>query len=163
MEVALGALQEMSVGELVRAWGAGAMINLFVPSLSSVPLISNIERPRFYEVSGKTPLEKVWNFLSHPANTAYLGWMIPAIALTVMFRGVQMWGLLCREGRCLIADGALLYLVVVGIYVLAVTGPVVGVKYRLPLEPLLIVLTAAGLHCLFRGARGWTALRFQTR
>jgi len=154
MEVALGALREMGFGELVQAWGAGVMVNLFVPSLSSVPLVSNIERPRFYEVSGKTSLEKVWNFLSHPGNTAYLAWMIPAIVVTIVVRGVQVWGLLCRDGRRLIVSGALLYLVVVGFYILAITGPVVGVKYRLPLEPILTVFAAAGALCVFRSMRG---------
>lgn len=154
MNVAQRALQEMSIGELTWAWGAGALINLTAPSLSSVPLISRMERPRFYEVSGRTPLEKVWNFLSRDGVSTYLAWMIPAIALTVAVRGVQVWGIFCRVGRRLIAGDALLYLLAVGLYILAITGPVVGVKYRLPLEPMLVVLAAAGLHSLFSGTRG---------
>ncbi len=154
MEVAQRALQEMSIGELTWAWGAGAMINLTAPSLSSVPLISRMERPRFYEASGRTPMEKVWNFLRRAGGSSYLAWMIPAIVLTLAVRGVQAWGIFCRAGRRLIAGDALLYLLAVGLYILAITGPVVGVKYRLPLEPMLVVLAAAGLHCLFSGARG---------
>lgn len=153
MEVAKLALQEMSIGEVTWAWSAGAMLNLFSPSLSAVPLVRNMERTRFYEVPGRTPVEKVWNFLSRSSSSSYLAWMIPAIVLTVVVRGVLVWGILCGAGRRLIAGDALLYLLAVGLYILAITGPVVGVKYRLPLEPMLILLTAAGLHYLFRRAR----------
>ena len=34
-------------------------------------------------------------------------------------------------------------------YVLAVTGPIASLKYRLPIEPVLAVLTGAGF-CLLR-------------
>jgi hypothetical protein len=153
MEVAQGALREMSVGELARAWGAGAMINLFAPSLSSVPPVSTMERLRFYETPGRTPLDKVVNFLRGAKHWPYVFLMVGAGALTVAFRLVQGVGgvHLFRHRPDMI--GPLLYLSAVFVYILVVTGPVVGVKYRLPLEPLLILLTAAGLHHLFRRAR----------
>ena len=153
MEVAQRALREMSIGELTWAWGAGAMINLTAPSLSSVPLISQMERPRFYEVSGRTPLDKVVNFLRGAKHWPYVLLMVGAGVLTVAFRLVQGVGGAHLFGHRPDAIGPLLYLSAVFVYILAITGPVVGVKYRLPLEPMLILLTAAGLHYLFRRAR----------
>jgi hypothetical protein len=44
------------------------------------------------------------------------------------------------------------------LYCLGVTGPVTSPKYRLPLEPVLIILTALGLAAPF-WARLWKDLR----
>lgn len=149
MDVARGALLEMSLGELVHAWGAGVVINLFAPSWSAVPYVSNLERPRFYETAGNTPFEKVWNFLGDEKSHDYLLWVAPAILLTVILRALCFWGIISAITRRLVNRKALLYLAAVCIYLLAITGPVVGVKYRLPLEPVLTIFTAVGLVCLF--------------
>ena len=143
MAVAAEALGEMSVWDLAKAWGAGAAINLLAPSIMTVPKISTMDRPRFYETEGGTAVGKIWAFLSDTRNRLFTALVIPAALLTAFLRGVELTAM-ARIGRLLPAGRALFLLVVAG-YILAVTGPVTGVKYRIPIEPTLTVFLAVAL------------------
>lgn len=83
---------------------------------------------------------------------AYLGvlftkpWMIIHLAFYIgvlASRAVQAWGalLLLRSPR---HRAPALFLLALIAYIAAVTGPIGNVRYRLPLEPILIVVTVAG-------------------
>ncbi len=61
----------------------------------------------------------------------------------MILRGAE-FAAMARIGRTL-AIGPALFLLVVAGYILAVTGPVAGVKYRLPIEPTLTVFLAPAL------------------
>ncbi len=143
MSVAAEALREMGVLNLAKAWGAGAAINLFTPSIIAVPKIRAMDRPRFYDTQGETVVEKIWLFLSDTRNPPFTALVVLAILLTVILRGAE-FAAMARIGRTL-AIGPALFLLVVAGYILAVTGPVAGVKYRLPIEPTLTVFLATAL------------------
>jgi hypothetical protein len=154
MRVATQALRDMSMGELALAWAVGAGINLFAPSVASVPFVSQMDRPRFYGTPGNSPVGKIWNVLRESKGVSYLAWIIPAGLFTVLIRFLQAWGTLRLARNQAGGTGPLLYLLVVAVYVLAITGPLVGVKYRLPLEPILVVLTAAAIQSLLMSRWG---------
>jgi len=149
MRVAMQALRDMSIGELALAWAVGAGINLFAPSVASVPFVSQMDRPRFYATPGDSPVGKIWNMLRESQGISYLAWIIPAGLFTVFIRCLQAWGIRHLAGAQAGTAGPLIFLLVVIVYVLVITGPLVGVKYRLPLEPILMVGLAAGLHALY--------------
>ena len=104
-----------------------------------------MERPRFYQTSGSTITDKAWNFLTGADNLVFLSLMIPALLTVLIFRSVQLVGFVSVVRQWQLPAAPFLYMLLMSLYVLAVTGPVVGVKYRLPLEPFLVLLTAIGM------------------
>jgi len=79
-----------------------------------------------------------------------------AAGLTFLARLIALPAVLqIRSGR--LRAGPSLYMLASAAYVLAVTGPITGVKYRIPLEPCLDIFLAAGVIWLldrwWRGGR----------
>jgi hypothetical protein len=141
--VAREALFEIGVVGLGQAWVTGAAINLAAPSLVQVPGFRSFERPSFYATPGDNALVKAFNVVRSTESPRALVLLVGAAAVTAAIRLVQLVGL-ARVGRRLLSL-PWLFLLGVALYVLVVTGPVTGVKYRLPLEPLLTILFALGL------------------
>jgi hypothetical protein len=147
-EVASGALRELGLVGLAEAWFVGTAINLGAPALIAVPPVADMARPHFYETSGGGAFGKVAAFVAKAAGSPFFWLMLPALVWTAAARVVALAGL-ARIGRPGgLPLGPALYLIAVAGYFIAVTGPVTGVKYRLPLEPILILLLASGLMWL---------------
>ena len=83
--------------------------------------------------------------LRHAATTEWftLAWLAALIVLGIS-RLVQLGGLVLGV-RQKDTRGPILFLFFVALYFLAVNGPIGYAKYRLPMEPTLIVLLVAGL------------------
>lgn len=141
--VARAALGELGVVGLARAWLSGAALNLAVPSAAAVPMFRRLDRPSFYATPGDGAFDKAINAVRSTDDPTALVVLGLGAAAMVAIRLVQFVGL-ARVGRRLLSL-PWLFLLGVALYVLVVTGPVTGVKYRLPLEPLLMVLFALGL------------------
>src|SRR5262249_13811496 len=89
------------------------------------------------------------NFIFHSENATYTWILLIGIAGVLVARLVQLMGLIVvlhRGGQ--VAVPCLFGLWVT--YVLAVNGPVASPKYRLPIEPPLMVFTGAGLSVMLR-------------
>lgn len=158
MATARAAAVELGVLELAKAWLAGATVNLAAPSVFAVPPIQRLERPSFYATPGDGLLAKLVNYVTATRSRLVLALLAGSVSATLAVRAVQIVGLVTRRRE--LADSAWLFLLLVAAYVVVVTGPVTGVKYRLPLEPLLTILTAAGLVRLWpAGRRGVSAGR----
>jgi hypothetical protein len=153
-QVASQALWELGIAGLAQAWLAGATINLAAPALVAVPPVAALERPRFYATAGNDALGKVSNFARAAAGSCFFWLMVPAVLWTGLARLLQLLALfrIGRPGG--LKAGPSLYLLATAAYFLAITGPVTGVKYRLPLEPLLIILLAESLVWLAERWRG---------
>lgn len=165
--VASRALWGMGLWPIVKAWSVGSIINITSPGIISSPLVRRMVRPSFISTPGANPVEKIWNYFS--ANKLFTLVMLPAAALTGflwLVAGLSLLQLYPRTSRlshdkacCFLDPAQTLFLLIVGAYILAVTGPVVGVKYRLPLEPMFnIFLAASLLWCIDL----WTHLRART-
>lgn len=150
-EVGRPALNELGVGTMAKAWMFGAAINLASPGiLLSAPLYRS-PRVGFYATQGSSFLEKVKNFLLASGSPLYtwgllaglagagLGWLLQAAGLVTLF----------RAGHTVVLAFFSLWF----FYILAINGPVASPKYRLPLEPILMVAAGAGLSRLGRFRR----------
>ena len=143
---------------IAKAWFFGMVKNLFAPAIIDFSYLLNIERPHFFYTEGKTTLERAWNFVK--GMRGWFGWaVIGSMMLLVVSRILQLWGLV-QVSRRKPWEGFLLFLFIV--YFLIVSGPVGYAKYRLPLEPILIVLLSVGLRDIygrwikrFGGRKGW--------
>jgi 4-amino-4-deoxy-L-arabinose transferase-like glycosyltransferase len=156
------ALKQLGVMGLAKAWLGGAMINLGAPALVSVPPVAALERPHFYATPGTGAVDKVWAFGRRAAGSLFFWLMVPALMWMAVSRALELGalGVIGRGGG--LPLGPSLYLLAVALYFVAVTGPVTGVKYRLPLEPMLVLLLAeSGARlCAWRASR---ALRVRRR
>jgi 4-amino-4-deoxy-L-arabinose transferase-like glycosyltransferase len=102
----------------------------------------------FSAMPGRTFAERLSNFAeANSTNTFMILWLLAQSAL-VLSRFVQLAGLVhgLREPA---TRGAALILAFTIAYFLVLTGPVAGPKYRIPIEPPLLILFGVG----------WTWLR----
>ncbi len=134
---------------IAKAWFIGSAINLFSPALMSVPKVSRIERPSFYLTTGETVLKKIWNFFQNTKNRVFVILMVFAGCVTALTRVFQTIGMLYIGKASGLPFKPALFLIATAGYFLAVTGPITGVKYRLPFEPVLIIFLSAGLVSLY--------------
>jgi len=138
-------LREEPKTALAKAWFFGMVKNLFAPSIIDFSYLLKIERPHFFYTEGTTTLERAWNFMT--GMKGWFGWaVLGSMVLLGLARMVQVWGLVRMFRR---NPWECLFLVFIIVYFLIVSGPVGYAKYRLPFEPILIVLLAAGVKDLY--------------
>jgi len=153
---AMAALASEKLGELglpavAAAWVKGAVFNLISPASTISPLVSTLPRQGFYDTPGESLADKVWNFLFENEGALYAMILLASAApipvtLLLAFLGF----FICLRGGKSTAIPAILLFLWAG-YTLGLNGPVFSPKYRLPLEPVWVVMTAIGLMlCLER-------------
>ena len=126
---------------IAKAWLEGMVVNLAAPALLSDPRVRALPKPSFYNTPGGSLWEKARNYLfDDPGRYQFLlilGLiaMLPFLALEgigfVMLARTTPWA-------AVFAGGVLAYF-------LLLNGPIAAPKYRLPMEPVLIVLAAIPL------------------
>ena len=140
-EVAREAMARLPLSAYAKAWLEGMVVNLASPALLIDPRVRAMPKPSFYNTPGTSLWEKTRAYLfDDPA--AYqvllivgLVAMLPILMLEaagfVMLARTLPWAAVCAGG--------------VLAYFLLLNGPVATPKYRLPMEPVLIVLAAIPL------------------
>lgn len=147
-------LRNLGFYNLIKAWVLGSLTNTFVPSSHAVPAVAKMERPSFYSTQGNSFTEKLFNYLGNVNSIAYLGIIFVSLGTTVVFFMLSCFGIItCFVKKYEISDvfvsnAVLVYLLFIG-YFYFVTGPVIGVKYRLPIEPFMMIFAAIGMRVLF--------------
>jgi 4-amino-4-deoxy-L-arabinose transferase-like glycosyltransferase len=142
-------LAKLGIGAIARAWAYGAAINLGAPAVVHIPPVSALPRRGFYETPGSNLWEKLQAFLFGSGNTLYAWLLMLGILGVAAFRLVQIVGFFTLLRRGANVAGVLLLAGWV-LYILVLNGPIASPKYRLPIEPVLAVLTGAGLAAFVR-------------
>ncbi len=150
-QVAMEELKRLGPIPIAKAWLFGAAINLGTPAIILSPYVAGLPRTGFYATTGANPMEKVANFLFHSDNALYSWILIFGIIGVGLVRLLQLTGLAALLRGSYWAPTLLF----VGwcTFILLVNGPIASPKYRLPMEPALVVMAGAG----------WVALRRQTK
>lgn len=144
MRMAIDILRAEPVTAIMKAWLFGMIKNLFSPGIIDLSYLLGIERPHFFYTEGTTTLERAWNFIR--GMKGWFGWAVVAnIVVLLLSRIIQVWGLMQLMRRKPWEAG--LFVLIIA-YFLLISGPVGYAKYRLPFEPILIVLLAIGLKDL---------------
>jgi 4-amino-4-deoxy-L-arabinose transferase-like glycosyltransferase len=149
--VSIDELRRLGVAAMAKAWLAGAAINLGAPAIILSPPVMALPRTGFYATTGGSILEKIGKFLFHSDNRIYAWVLLLGIAGLAAIRIVQLIGMIELFGS---GGNIWILLMLAGwcIYILTVNGPVASPKYRLPIEPVFAVLTAAGFRRVLRRA-----------
>ncbi len=146
-EISREPLGELKFTAFVKAWVLGAAINLAAPAVILSPPVSHLPRTGFFATAGNSMLDKIGNFLFRSDNVSYAWILSIGIAGLAAMRLIQLGGLwMIVKTRDNV--GIVLLFGFWFVYVLAINGPIASPKYRLPLEPLLAVLSGAGFCAL---------------
>jgi hypothetical protein len=148
-EIGREVLSELGPGAVVKAWMIGAAINLATPAIIISPPIAQLPRTGFYATAGDSIFAKIGNFLFRSDNALYAWALLLGVAGVGAVRLFQLLGLfrIARDRR---TWPLVIPLLLWCGFILAANGPVASPKYRLPIEPVLCVLTGAGIALLRR-------------
>jgi len=144
MKVAKEVILDIGLFNALYSWSVGSMINLLLPSVANAPVVRNIERPSFYESTGNGFIEKIVNYITNTDSLKYLsiisiGFLISLLFfITSIFGFYRMMKFVRYKSKERDVD-LFLFLFFIVVYFLAITGPVIGAKYRLPFESVLTV------------------------
>jgi hypothetical protein len=129
----------------MHAWTVGAVINFLSPSAAFAPIVREMEHPSFYATPGYGVVEKLINYVTSTNGLVYLIIIISGTLISFIFIVASLAGLysILKSDPSSEQKNAILILsVFLIVYFLAITGPIVGVKYRLPLEPIMVLYVA---------------------
>jgi len=145
VEIAVDILKNESLKAVLKSWMFGIVKNLGAPALVDFSYLLRIQRPHFFSSAGSTLMERAENFILKSGSFGML--MVVHMLITALFRLFQLIGLvrLFKDGKMMVA---ILFISVIG-YFLFISGPVGYAKYRLPFEPILIVLSAIGIKSVY--------------
>jgi hypothetical protein len=142
--IALEELSKLGPIAIAKAWATGAAINLASPAIILSPPVARLPRTGFYATPGASMVEKIANFMFGSDNAVYAWILLTGIAGVAVVRLVQLAGIaeLWRTGA-----NPWIVLLFAGwcLFILVASGPVASPKYRLPMEPVLTVLTGLGI------------------
>jgi 4-amino-4-deoxy-L-arabinose transferase-like glycosyltransferase len=130
-------LFELGFLNVLKAWVVGSTINLLAPSVAYAPALRAMEHPSFYETKGSGIVEKLFNYIKNSNGFLYLSILAVGTVISIIFTMLALIGVF-KMIVALPPITTTTLLLLVG-YFLAVTGPIIGVKYRLPIEPILIL------------------------
>lgn len=144
-EIARQTLRDLGSVSLIKAWSVGAAINFLAPSSAFAPAVRAMEHPSFYGTPGVGVVQKLWNYVTDSRGALYLSLLaIGTFTSLVFFLAflVGWWEVFRRALAAGAANanlGAAIFLGLIVAYFVGVTGPIIGGKYRLPIEPIMTI------------------------
>jgi 4-amino-4-deoxy-L-arabinose transferase-like glycosyltransferase len=140
-------LFELGFINILKAWTVGSVINFLAPSVALSPALRAMEHPSFYETKGNGVVEKLFNYIKNSSGFLYLSILAVGTIISIIFTMLALVGVFKMISE-LPPITVTTLLLLVG-YFLAITGPIIGVKYRLPIEPILILFVTSFLNGIF--------------
>ncbi len=141
-------LFEFGFLNVLKAWIVGSTINLLAPSAVYAPALRAMEHPSFYETKGNGMVEKLFNYIKNSSGFLYLSILVVGTIISIMFTMLALIGVF-KMIVTLPPITTTTLLLLVG-YFFAITGPIIGVKYRLPIEPILTLFVTCFLNRIDR-------------
>ena len=147
--VAQPEMETLTAASTVQAWLTGITLSLVTPSTLLSPPVYYLPRTGFIETAGASLLEKCFNFLFHSGSAIHAAVTLAGVAGLALVRLLQRIGVVAVLRRPENLWPAAFLAAWVS-YILLVNGPIASPKYRLPIEPVLMVACGAGLLSLRR-------------
>jgi hypothetical protein len=143
-ELARETLAVQPVSAIAKAWAIGAVKTVATPALLHDQRVRGLSNASFHSTSGSLP-QRVWQYLADNTPSyrfvAVVTMVGAASASILQLFGAVIW---FRQARLRWSFGAAIVM-----YFMVLNGPVADAKYRLPMEPVLIVATACALVWLY--------------
>jgi hypothetical protein len=142
-------LARLPTSAFVRAWLEGMVISLAAPALIADPRVRALPKPSYYNTPGANLWQKARAYLFDDPGL-YQVLLLIGLTATIPFLLLEAIGFVMlarmRPWAAVFAGAVLAYFLVLN-------GPVATAKYRLPMEPVLIVLAAIPLARIVPVAR----------
>jgi len=139
---------EIGILNILKAWVVGSTINLLSPSVAFSPALRSMDHPSFYESKGSGVVEKLFNYIKNSSGFFYLSILAIGAVISTIFTLLALIGIFKMFLQ--LPPITVTMLVALTGYFLVITGPIIGVKYRLPIEPLLTLFASyAVVNCKF--------------
>ena len=140
-ELAREEMARLPLCAYAKAWLEGMLVNLAAPALLSDPRVRALPKPSFYNTAGATLWERARAYLFDEPGP-YQVLLLVGILATLPFLVLEAIGFVMLARNM---PWAAAFAAAVLAYFLLLNGPVAAPKYRLPMEPVLIVLAAIPL------------------
>ena len=139
VELAKLELESLPANAIVKSWVSGAIQNLASPAIAIDPRVRQLNEKSFYNSEGKNIFEKSYNFIAGN-NSKFVIILLIGLLISLILSITQLVGffLLVKRHKWAATFG-LLYI----LYFLLISGPVGSAKYRIPIEPALIIFQSA--------------------
>ena len=146
MSLAREELSRIPFTSLLKAWSSGGALNLVAPVTAIDPRIRSLNRKSYYNSLGTSLIDRSLNFMANN-DVVYIRWLLLGLVIGTIALILQMagWVILLRCNFW----SAILGLLFIS-YFLLINGPVGGPKYRLPMEPVFIILQSIALLGLWK-------------
>jgi hypothetical protein len=139
-EIAIAEILGSSPIAMAKAWAKGMMVNLMSPAILIDTRVRALATQSFYSLEAPNFVAKVWRYVA--GNGPVYGFLFVIGALgSIVTLGLSSYGalLLWRRNYWVAVFAGLAV-----VYFLLLNGPVGSPKYRLPLEPIMVLLTSFG-------------------
>lgn len=142
----LNSLISYPLKSILSAWMEGAVMNLAAPALVIDQRLRELSTLHYYEIQGKNIIERVAKYLINNSKlyTTIVVCMLLLVPISIILKCYGLF-ILARKYR-----GIAILTVFYILYFLIINGPVASPKYRLPIEPALIILTAIGILEMYK-------------
>ena len=144
---ALEQLRTLSVGQVASGLVAGVSYNLFHTSFSRVGYQLNLKEGPLLGPGSRDGAGLVSRAILMFSSGAFTKLWLGALAMLALSRLLQLVGL-CGALLPKVTRAPMVFLLATVVYHLAINGPIGNAKYRLPMEPALIVFLVAGAFAL---------------
>ncbi len=139
--LALRELSEVSVASITQAWLQGMAINLVVPAILVDNRIRKLSTQSFYHLEAPNFITKVLLYVQGNGSI-YLILFILGVLGSVITLILSLYGLFLVWSRF---PWAAIFVMFAVLYFLLINGPVASPKYRLPMEPIMIICASLSL------------------
>ena len=129
---------------IVKSWMQGAVINLAAPALIIDKRVRQLPHISFADDTSGNLHARTWQFISG-SSTIYVMVLVVSAAGAIIVSLIQLAGFLVQV-RINMMLAVLSALTVA--YFIIINGPIGSPKYRLPIEPILIIWLGCGLLSL---------------
>jgi len=140
-------LLEFGVVNILKAWTVGSLINILAPSLAYAPMVRSMKHPSFYQTTGDGVIDKILNYVQDASGVLYLSILVVGTIFSVVFLLLSIFGI--YKSIMIFPPITTASFLLLMVYFFLITGPIVGIKYRLPIEPILTLFAAYFLSMRF--------------
>lgn len=139
-QLAVELLKDTSAMAMAKAWLNGFVLNLATPAVLADLRVRALSNKSFYAIEDTGILNKVQQYLGGSGPVYTTIFVVGGIGsvLTLIGSSIGFFALARRH----IWIALIAFLIV--LYFLMINGPVASPKYRLPFEPIMILLTVLG-------------------
>ena len=146
--IAIDRLLDLGIAKIAYVWLIGSALNLSSSGVMVAPWLRNLPHQSFYNTPGDTFIHKIATFITDIESIKYIVVVLISNFISFLMFVLKCFGVyvMVKNRKHYIKGWGVFFVLGFIFYFLLITGPVLGVKYMLPIEPLLTILLVIGIR-----------------